>query len=426
MSEAVVHGLEVIEVEEHDTDLDAVAAAAGNGVVGPVEEERPVREPREAVMERLCLELLQLAAQRDRARDAIGDSLEERQVLLIERRVVCLHVEDPEELTALQERQADLALAGRAGGDEVGVAARVADELPDVTPDDSPDDASRAVELVHRLRVSDLGTQPEDPAVVHVDRQQLVAELIGEDLENVVEGDGGRARRGEQLTDLLDGLEGIGRPASIRGVRARRDHVGRCTVGSGQEPVRPADRAPGAVAVKPDVLVDGRGLALEAVVEVLPEGPSFVRVGREIREMTPDEIRRENSGQVLAGPIRADDASLAIEDDDEDAEGIERERVERGRLELEGSRALGQRPPGRRRSRARAAAGPRQDRRVVRDAGWICGRRPGRGQAKGSNLPSRHARSRGSSLRVRSGSRTPGCRWGAPPTDRIPQGPARL
>ena len=65
MAEAVVDGLEVVEVDEHDSDRRAAATRALDGVVDSVGEQRAVGEARHGVVERLVgeliLELLPLA-----------------------------------------------------------------------------------------------------------------------------------------------------------------------------------------------------------------------------------------------------------------------------------------------------------------------------------------------------------------------------
>ena len=58
MPEAVVHELEVIDVEVHHGEADAVAARVREAVHEPVAEEQPVRQRRERVVIRAILELL--------------------------------------------------------------------------------------------------------------------------------------------------------------------------------------------------------------------------------------------------------------------------------------------------------------------------------------------------------------------------------
>ena len=66
VAEAVVHELEVVEVDEGDgRDRRVGPADAGQRVLDPVEEQRPVRQPGERVVERLVAQLvLQRAAAR--------------------------------------------------------------------------------------------------------------------------------------------------------------------------------------------------------------------------------------------------------------------------------------------------------------------------------------------------------------------------
>ena len=57
VAEAVVDGLEVVEVDEHDRDLRNAAPGAHQGVLDPVGEERAVRELRHRIVEGLVREL---------------------------------------------------------------------------------------------------------------------------------------------------------------------------------------------------------------------------------------------------------------------------------------------------------------------------------------------------------------------------------
>ena len=57
MSEGVVHGLEVVEIDEHDRQGPVVAPLAFESVVQPVCEENPVHESRKWVVERLAGEV---------------------------------------------------------------------------------------------------------------------------------------------------------------------------------------------------------------------------------------------------------------------------------------------------------------------------------------------------------------------------------
>src|SRR5439155_9936461 len=56
--EAVVDRLEVVQVEEHDGEAGALAPAASERVANPLDEQRPVGEPGDRVVERLVRELL--------------------------------------------------------------------------------------------------------------------------------------------------------------------------------------------------------------------------------------------------------------------------------------------------------------------------------------------------------------------------------
>jgi hypothetical protein len=58
VAEAVVDGLEVVEVDEHDRDVREAALRPHQGVLDPVGEERPVGEIRDRVVEGLVRELL--------------------------------------------------------------------------------------------------------------------------------------------------------------------------------------------------------------------------------------------------------------------------------------------------------------------------------------------------------------------------------
>jgi hypothetical protein len=51
VAEAVVYDLEVVQVDEEDRDARLVPAQAGKGKREPVEEERPVRQVGEGVMQ---------------------------------------------------------------------------------------------------------------------------------------------------------------------------------------------------------------------------------------------------------------------------------------------------------------------------------------------------------------------------------------
>ena len=66
MAEAVVHVLEVVEVEEHDRHRPPVAAVVGERLLDAVAEQTAVRQAREHVVEGLVLELgLELLALAD-------------------------------------------------------------------------------------------------------------------------------------------------------------------------------------------------------------------------------------------------------------------------------------------------------------------------------------------------------------------------
>ena len=58
VAEAVVHRLEVVEVDEQHRELPAVALEPGGRVVDPVAEQRLVGEPGQRVVERLVRELV--------------------------------------------------------------------------------------------------------------------------------------------------------------------------------------------------------------------------------------------------------------------------------------------------------------------------------------------------------------------------------
>src|SRR5262245_43104597 len=66
MTEAVVHGLEAIEIEEQHADLPRLARIATHRVRDAIAEQRAIREPREWIVECLPRELrLELLSLRD-------------------------------------------------------------------------------------------------------------------------------------------------------------------------------------------------------------------------------------------------------------------------------------------------------------------------------------------------------------------------
>ena len=76
MTEAVVHGLEVVEVEEQHRDSSRALLAEDERMLDAVREERPVREPGERVVERLVAQLLLgLPASRDVEQVALENGL---------------------------------------------------------------------------------------------------------------------------------------------------------------------------------------------------------------------------------------------------------------------------------------------------------------------------------------------------------------
>ncbi len=84
MAEAVVHGLEVVEVEEQDGDRCAGAGAPGQGVLDPVREQAAVGQPGQAVMERLVAQFLHEAGVVEGHRGFVGERPGEAEPALVE------------------------------------------------------------------------------------------------------------------------------------------------------------------------------------------------------------------------------------------------------------------------------------------------------------------------------------------------------
>jgi hypothetical protein len=103
MAEAVVDGLEIVEIDEHDPDCRAAATRALDGVVDSVCEQRPVGEARHGVVERLVrqlvLEFLSFA-------DVAAVQHDAAHVLVLEQ-VRVLHLELEPGAVAMPERALD-------------------------------------------------------------------------------------------------------------------------------------------------------------------------------------------------------------------------------------------------------------------------------------------------------------------------------
>ena len=120
MTEAVVDGLEVVEVDEHDADRGRATLRPHERVLDAVDEERPVGEARDGVVEGLVRELVleglalaHVAAVQDDAAD-----------VLVAEQIRVLDLEHQRRSVPMQERafeRVSLLTAGSVSGDQLRV-----------------------------------------------------------------------------------------------------------------------------------------------------------------------------------------------------------------------------------------------------------------------------------------------------------------
>ena len=224
VAEAVVDELEVVEVDEGDRgDRRVGAADAGQGVLDAVEEQRPVRQAGERVVERLVAQLvLERAATgdvADREHDAVHVRVVEQvhaDDLGVDHRVVGPEQPGVDGADRLGRAVHELLEEGRHVGDGVGVEDPVEGGAVEV-------DGEVAEHPDHRRRlVADAAVAPDDQHGVAAVADELLearlaallVELLG--LHQGVEGEGGLgAEDGEALVDL------VGHPAATRPRRGR-------------------------------------------------------------------------------------------------------------------------------------------------------------------------------------------------------------